>query len=94
MAVHLLQVTLGAGKTQISTSALPCRAVTFQNNAAAVMRIGDTNVTTTKGIQLAANGAANSSYSLPPIDVQDYIDLSQWYVIGTAAQLLDVLYLD
>ena len=52
MALNTLQVTLGAGKTQVSATSIRVRQVTFQNNAAAVMRIGDTNVSSTVGYSL------------------------------------------
>lgn len=89
MSVVLLQVTLGAGATQISTANTPCRQIVLQNNAAAVMRIGDSTVSATKGISLATGG----TQLLSGQGVAYHTYLSDWYVFGTAAQLLDVLYI-
>lgn len=92
MSVILLQVTLGAGATQISSANTLIRQITFQNNAAAVMRLGDSTVSATKGVSLVSGGAAGSTYNSGPSIIQPTY-LSDWYVFGTATQVLDVLYI-
>ena len=88
MAVKNLQVTL-SGLTQISATSIKARWVTFQNNAAAVMRLGDATTTSSIGISVAAGG---DNYA-PPMGEQAMVhDLSQWYVVGTDTQKLDVVY--
>ncbi len=91
MGVHVLQVTLGATATRISSTRIPVRQVTFQNNAANTMRIGDSTVSSTKGIQLAF-GNPGGSATMGTLDAYN-TDLSEWWVFGTNAQLLDVLYI-
>jgi len=96
MAWVSIQVTLGAGATRVhvpadSTSQIPCRQIVFQNNAAAVMRIGDASVSATKGISLTAAGAAGSLFTVgPSVAYASY--LSDFWVFGTGTQILDVLY--
>lgn len=90
MTPRLIQVTVGSGtNTQISTTSAPFNQMTVQNNGSAA-RLGDSTVTTTKGIALAASGAANSIVTIGPFSGQQG-DASQFYVAGTAAQVIDVL---
>ena len=92
MAITFIQVTI-SGKTQVSATSIKARWIQFVNNAAAVMKIADTNVSSTHGIPLAAAGAAGCSFLAPPMGQQDLVhDLSQWYVAGTDAQVLDVVF--
>lgn len=90
MAVLLLQVTVGAAATQFTATSTPCRQVTIQNNAAHTMRIGDSTVSASKGIYLAA-GPGGGSENHGPL-VAYAIDLSNFYVFGTQNDVLDVLY--
>ena len=95
MALNTLQVTLGAAKTPISATSLVVRQVTFQNNAAAVMRLGDTNVSSTKGHALQPATAPAQANSVTWGELTSYcVDLKDVYVIGTNTQLLDVTYID
>lgn len=86
--VHTLQVTLTGSAQQITTNNTVVYALTFQNNAAAVMRVGDSTVTASKGYSLAATGGTLTVTLFQPTQ------LSKWYVIGTTTQLLDVTYDD
>ena len=88
MAVTQLQVTL-SGATQVSSTKILARWVVFANNAAAVMGLGDASVSTTHGILLQAAG---SMFCPPTCDISQIHDLSQWYVKGTDAQILDVIF--
>jgi hypothetical protein len=89
MTPRLIQVTLGAGATQISATTSPFNQMTIQDNAAAVVRVGDSTVSATKGFALAAAGAAGSSITIGPFSGQQG-DASQFYLFGTATQLIDV----
>lgn len=90
MAVATLQVTLGAGVTPIIPSGnIFFKWVIFQNNAAANMRLGDANVTSSRGLLLQPVGSATPPYSVPVTG-----NLAKWFVIGTTAQVLDVIYDD
>ena len=90
MAVHLLQVTLGGGaRTQFTSTPIFARQAIIQNNAANDMRVGDSTTSTTKGAKLSSGTSLNSG----PMLLQ-HIELSEWYVAGTAADVLDILYLD
>lgn len=89
MAVTTLKVTIGAGLTQITTSSIFAKWVQFQNNAAHVMRVGDANTSSTQGISLSVGGG----FFAPPLSAAGAMtELSQWYVSGTAADVLDVIY--
>lgn len=94
-----LQVTLGSGtQTAIvpqSAGGTPTQLYTsfqqlmFQNNSTHNMRVGDATVTSTKGIVLLANGGSLTLGSL----MEYSSDLSEWYVAGTAADVLDILFI-
>lgn len=87
----LLQVTLGAGATQVTTLPISASQVVFQNNAAAVCRVGDSTVSATKGIQLTAAGAAGSTLTIASPD-RVSIQLPKYFLFGTATQVIDILY--
>jgi len=88
--MQLIQVTQTGSAIQISATPIMCRVLIIQNNAAAACHVGDSTVSTTKGIQLAPSGAANSIlYVESPVDS---INIAQYYTVGTSTQLLDVMY--
>lgn len=90
--VHSIQVTIGAGtRTQVSSTNLFVRQAVFQNNAANDMRVGGVEVTASLGVALYA--ASHGSASVLPMSPSGTFDLSDWYVAGTAAQVLDVTYI-
>ena len=89
MAVKTLQITQTGSAVQLAASSVFARWVILQNNAAAAMRLGDSNVTASIGMSLSATGVP---YVLPPMPDGSHYDLSQWYTIGTNTQLLDVVY--
>lgn len=92
MAVKTLQVTHTGSAVRVATARTYARWVVFQNNSGAIARIGDGNVSSTVGIALPAIDIANSVLTLQPMPDGSHYDLSQWYTIGTAAQLLDIVY--
>ena len=90
MAWTLLQKALGAGATQLAPPASPtaqimCRQIIIQNNAAHSMRLGDSTVSSTKGIYLAAGPGGGTVNSGPVVVYNSY--LSDWWAFGTAADL-------
>ena len=92
MAVVTLQVTLGSGITPILASGdLPCKWVIFQNNAAHSMRLGDSNITSSRGLYLAAGPGGGSYNSIATAPITG-TGLKNWYVIGTSGDVLDVIY--
>lgn len=89
--VRTLQVTLGSGATQITVGNITCKWVVFQNNASHSMRIGDSNVTSSRGLLLTASG----SFFAPPAAPQGFTtNLNGWYVIGTSSDVIDIIYDD
>lgn len=93
MAVRTLQVTLGAAATPLLSAGAHQQVLwfTIQNNSAAAARIGDANVTATRGIALTPAGA---SYTVGPGPSNTGRDLGSWYVFGTATDVIDVVYDD
>jgi hypothetical protein len=86
--IHSVQVTLGAAATQVTATIVPCVYVIFQNNAAHNIRVGDATVTATKGILLVAGpggGTGLFTYAASKTGLQN------WYIFGTAADVVDVL---
>lgn len=89
--VHTLQVTIGAGTTQVTTVDTPVKQVIFQNNAANSMRVGDSATTSSRGA-LLAGGSPGTSMNFGPIG-STALNLNSFYVNGTNTQVLDVIYL-
>jgi len=87
---NLIQVTLGAGATQVSSVSQLVNSVTFQNNAGHACRIGDSGVTATKGFALAS-GSPGGSQTFGPFAVNN-VDLFEFYIFGTAGDVIDVLW--
>ena len=88
--MRLIQVTLGAGATPITTNNnIYCSMLAINNNAAAVVRVGDNTVSATKGISLAAAGVGSTSLTFA---FPRGTHLSDWFLFGTAAQVIDILY--
>jgi len=96
--MYLLQITLGSGPTPvIPKAAVPANSrsfsvLTFQNNAAAAVRVGDSTVSATRGILLDPSnaGAAGGTYTITPA-LQFTGDLTEFYLFGTAGQVVDVM---
>lgn len=89
--MRLIQVTLGAGATAITTNtAIYASFMIIQNNAAAVVRVGDNTVSATKGIALS--GGAPGGSATAQLTIARGAHLSEWYLFGTATQVIDILY--
>lgn len=92
--VVTLQVTLGSGVTPIIPNGeIIAKWVIFQNNAAHSMRLGDANITSSRGL-LLANGSPGGAASIVGTAPISQTRLSKWNVIGTQNDLLDVIYDD
>lgn len=94
-AVHTLQVTIGAANTQILSSGahLNCRWLVIQDNAAHNIRIGDTNITSSRGM-LLSSGSPGGSFYVGPDSSGSSRDLGTWYINGTQNDVVDVIYDD
>lgn len=91
---HTIQVTLGAGtNTQVTTTDTFARQIIFQNNATHVMRIGDSTTSSSKGAQLAS-GSPGGSMNVGPSPQPQMLNLAQYFVAGTNADVLDVYWTD
>ena len=90
--MRILQVTIGSGtNTQVTTNTnIYCTIIVFQDNAGANCRIGDSTVTSTKGIQLATGSPGGSATF--QINTPRGSQLSQYYIAGTTGNVIDVLY--
>lgn len=89
MPIGILQIPLtGAAQPILSGGDLVVKTLVLQNNSAAnAVRVGDNTVAAAKGINLADNGGI-----LQLTNAFAGIHLAGIYVIGTAEQVLDVLY--
>lgn len=88
MAVKTLQITQTGSAVQLAAAATYARWILFQGPAA-IVTLGDSTVTASKGYILAANG----QLLLPALaDVSNHYDLSQFWGLGTNTQLLTVVY--
>lgn len=89
--MRLIQLTLGAGATQLTTNAnLYASLLIVQDNAAANVRVGDNTVSATKGILLAL-GAPGGSATLQ-IMAPHGTHLIDYFLFGTAGNVIDILY--
>jgi len=94
--MHLLQVTLTAAATPLIPKAVtPANSATFsifnvQNNAIHNCRIGDTSVSATRGLLLLANGG---TFTATPA-LQFTGDLTEFYLFGTAGDVIDIMIFD
>src|SRR5215475_1936171 len=90
------QVTLLAGPTQLSPS-IPgqqvlCRQILIQNNSANNMRLGDANVSATRGIQLnAAPGGGGGSFNSGATPIFNSY-LSDFWLFGTQGDVVDFMF--
>lgn len=84
------KVSLVAGITPAATR-VPILEIHIENNAGNVMRIGDSNVSATRGISIAAGGIATSFLHMGPHKALN-MDLSEIFVFGTQNDVLDFLY--
>jgi hypothetical protein len=89
-----LQVTVGTGggPTQFGPvhPHVPIRQILIQNNAAHSMRIGDSTVSATVGMYLAS-GPGGGDFNSGPVDIYNS-RLSDFYVFGTAGDIVDIFY--
>jgi hypothetical protein len=93
--MRLIQLTLTGAAQQISpnldglnqSGQVYCSLLVIQNNGADNVRVGDNTVTATRGILLSPLGSS----TFEPFLFRGTM-LAQWWVIGTAGQLLDILY--
>lgn len=90
MAITTLQITQSGSAIRLSTTSVKYKWIAFFNTAGATMRVGDANVSSTQGAQLAAT---TGQWNPPVPSLQSsYGDLSQWWTVGTSTQKLDVVY--
>ena len=95
--MRLIQCVIAVSNVKqpiISAALVPDRILPFQqfipqNNGSNNMRMGDVTVSTTKGIILSPTG----SLSVAPA-LQYSGDLSEFYVVGTSGDVLDIMILD
>lgn len=89
--VHTLQVTIGAGTTQISATSIPVKQLFVQNNAAHTIRVGDKNTTSSRGA-LISSGSPGGSITSGAFGIQQATDLQQWFINGTNGDVIDIIY--
>jgi hypothetical protein len=93
--MRLIQVTLGSAATPIvakgvqPANSLPFQTLIIQNNAAHAIHVGDSTVSSGKGIQLTTGGSLTIQLGL-----EYSSDLYEFFLFGTAADVIDVLMID
>lgn len=90
--MRILQITLLAGATPITTAKLYTPSLLIQNNAAAVVRVGDNTVSATRGYSLQPATAPANANSLRVERSDNRIPVFNYFLFGTAGQLVDVMY--
>ena len=92
MAWVSIQITLPAsGNIQLSTLPIQCRQVVVQNNSGNNCYLGDSTVSSSKGLVLLASSVAGSLWSTgPSVAYAQY--LSDFFLAGTSGGKIDVFY--
>lgn len=88
--INNIQVTIGSGVTQVSTSSVSVKQVTFQNNAAHSIRVGGVKTTSSLGT-LVSGGSPGGATTLGD-GITYSSDLREWYIAGTQNDVIDVMY--
>lgn len=94
--MYLIQLTITATNTPqrvIPAAVVPDRIAPFQqfvpqNNGSNDMRIGDSTVSSTRGIRLSPGGSLSAA---PALSYSG--DLNEFWVNGTAGDVLDIMIL-
>lgn len=96
MSVHNFKVTIGSGPTRFTSTRTPVRQLTlFNTSATNDMWVGDSTTTstgTTGGVKLVHGTGAGQSFNTGPF-VALNTNLEDWYVAGTAADVLAGIYI-
>lgn len=87
----LKQVILGAAATACATTQTPFRQCMIQNNATHAVRVGDSTVTASKGVNLLPTSVG--SVNLGTFTAAAADDLSLYFLFGTAGDIIDIMYL-
>lgn len=92
--MRCIKVTIPAGGTvQITTNpAIFASALCLQNNGATNMTVGDNTVAAGNGILLAPGTAPPGGSIALTLAFPRGTHLIDWWVLGTAGQVLNVLY--
>ena len=96
--MRLIQLVMTGSAIQISpnlngfnqSGQVYCSLLQIQNNGAANIRVGDNTVSATRGI-IIGPGTPGGSDSITPYIVRGTM-LAQWWVFGTASDVVDILY--
>lgn len=89
LVMKTLQVTIGAGLTQVTTTSIVCRQVQFENNATHNIHVGDSLTSGSRGALLLPNSVGSQNFG--PF-AGDYLDLSQFFISGTNGDVVDLIY--
>jgi hypothetical protein len=95
--MHMLKITIATTSTKqpiIPLAVVPANSASFsiflaQNNGSHIMYLGDASVSTTNSIQLQPGGSLTATPAL-----QFTGDLTEFWVIGTANDTLNVMIFD
>lgn len=93
MSLLRIQVTLGAGATQLTTEHVPARHIIAEadDGNADPAFMGDSGVTTANGIRLNFSATAPGRAELGPFSGDAPLNANEVFFIGTAAELVNVL---
>lgn len=92
MPLFTKQVTLLVTATRVQTTSLPCRQVTVQNNSADTCRVGDSNVSATRGAKLDPSSSGNAGGSYNSMLPMGAVDLNEIWIFGTVGDVIDIIY--
>lgn len=98
--MRLIQVTLTAVATPIVSkgvqpaNSLPFQVLVIQNNSAHVVNVGDSSVSATKGIALAAGSTTTTPPFILAPGLEYTSDAYEFFLFGTSGDKIDVMLLD
>lgn len=99
MSIHIGQVTIPNPAAAIALNQgvtgkparVPCYEIIVQKNTSNAIRVGDSTVTASTGIAVAASNGVPGPLYLGPYTALS-LDLSTTFVIGTAGDVVDFAY--
>jgi hypothetical protein len=89
--MRLIQVTIGATATAITTNQIYASVLLIQKNTANNCRVGDKTVTSSKGI-VVPSGSTTPVAPLKIARSDNRIPLFEYFLAGTNGDVVDILY--
>ena len=88
--INNIQITIGAGVTQVATTSITVKQLSFQNNGGHNIRVGGHMVTSSLGMLIATGTPGGALTFGDGVTVSS--NLREWYIAGTQNDVIEVMY--